>query len=77
LRLEAAIEATSKLKKKVKTAEDFADLTFNPRSTKQLRKLLYEMLNLPVLRYTDTNLPSTDGKTLDGLMAHLKKEYDL
>lgn len=75
LRVDAAITATAKLKKTIKTADDFADLTFNPGSHKHLQKLLYEHLNLPVLNYTDTNQPSTDGKTLKALARHIKTHY--
>ena len=77
LRLLTALEATAKLKKKTKTADDYADLHFNPRSTKQVRQLLYDSLDLPVLRYTDTGLASTDSKTLDALIQHITKKWDL
>lgn len=77
LRISKAIEATAKLKVKVKTAEDFKDETFNPNSTKQLRHLLYEHLGLPVLNYTDTHLASTDGETIKSLIAHLKTTYNI
>lgn len=77
LRLWEALEANKKLKKLRKTTDDFADIDFNPNSTKQLRGLLYEHLKLPVFRKTDTGLASTDGKTLDALISHLKKEYSL
>jgi DNA polymerase-1 len=77
LKLEAVLTANSKLKVKRKSMDDFSDLEFNPNSDKQLRKLLYEELNLPVQHYTDTKLPSTDGKALSGLISHLKQKYDL
>ena len=77
LKISSMLDANRKLKKKVKKIEEFDWVTFNPRSAKQLRHLLYDWLHLPVFRYTDTNLPSTDGKTLDSLIAHLKREYDL
>ena len=77
LKLEAVLDANSKLKKKRKDLSDFEDLQFNPRSSKQLRSLLYEKLDLPVLRHTDTGLASTDGKTLTALIQHLKTTYNL
>jgi DNA polymerase-1 len=76
-RVEQALLATSKLKKTVKTAEDFADLQFNPRSHKQLQKLLYDQLELPITQYTDKGQPSTSGKTIDGLINWLKQTYEL
>jgi DNA polymerase I-like protein with 3'-5' exonuclease and polymerase domains len=76
-RVEQAVLATSKLKRTVKTAEDFADLQFNPRSHKQLQKLLYDQLELPVTQYTDKGQPSTSGKTIDGLINWLKNTYEL
>jgi DNA polymerase-1 len=77
LKLWTAVEATAKLKKKKKTAADFDFLEFNTRSSKHIRKLLYESLNLPVFRRTDTGLPSTDAKTLQSLISHLEKTYNL
>ena len=50
---------------------------FNPNSNKQLRHLLYDQLELPIFRYTDTKLPSTDGKTLEGLIKWLEKNYEI
>jgi len=77
LRLEEAISYNNTHKKVRKTSEDFVDLRFNPNSNNQLRKLLYEYLKLPVQQTTDTGLPSTDGKAIDGLINYLKKEHDL
>ena len=37
---------------------------FNPKSTKQLREILYDMLDLEIINETDKGLPSTDEKTL-------------
>jgi DNA polymerase-1 len=53
-----------------KDLSDFADLTFNPGSPKQLQHLLYETWNLPVLDYTTTRQPATGTKTLGKLAAH-------
>jgi DNA polymerase-1 len=76
-RVEQALLATSKLKKTVKTAADYADLQFNPRSHKQLQKLLYDQLELPITQYTDKGQPSTSGKTINGLINWLKQTYEL
>jgi DNA polymerase-1 len=67
LRIEMAEKATAKLKKKVKTKEDFLHENFNPGSHPQLQALLYRYLNLPVLDKTDTGQPATGAKTLKAL----------
>lgn len=72
-----AIEATAKLKQKIKFADDFEDFQFNPGSPKQLQLLLYEFLDLPVLSLTATGQPSTDGKTLTKLKTLLSQYYGL
>ena len=63
------IEKNKKLKTKQVTLED-AHEVFNPRSGVQMKEFLYEFLNLPVLNYTDTHQPSTDGQTLEALLNH-------
>lgn len=70
LRIRLAEKATAKLKKLVKTKDDFLDEAFNPASGPQIAFLLYEHLKLPILQTTDTKAPSTDGKTLKALMEH-------
>ena len=57
------------LKKKKVTIED-AKVSFNPRSSLQLQKLLYQTLKLPVLDKTDSGAPSTDGDTIKALINH-------
>jgi DNA polymerase-1 len=42
--------------------------TFNPNSDPQLRALLFEYLELPVINLTDSKLPSTDGETIEALL---------
>ena len=59
----------STLKKKRVTLADAKEV-FNPNSGPQLQKLLYSMLGLPVLAYTDAKQPSTDGDTLRDLLNH-------
>jgi DNA polymerase-1 len=75
-RAETAILKTAKLKKKVKTADDFADYRLNLNSSKQLQTLLYEFLELPVMHETDTGQPSTDAKALAGLIEYVKKQLE-
>lgn len=58
-----------KLKKKRVKPEDCPE-TFNPNSPIQLQALLYEVLELPVINYTRTKQPSTDGDTLKALCHH-------
>jgi DNA polymerase-1 len=59
------------LKEKVKPITDFADICFNPQSTKHLRKFLYETHRLPQKDYTKTGLPGTGNKTLQKLIIEL------
>lgn len=62
-------EKNATLKKKRVTIDDAKEV-FNPGSGQQLQKLLYEVLGLPVLDYTDSKLPATGGKTLKKLVHH-------
>ena len=48
------------------------DFHFNMGSSTQLCNLLYTMLELPVLDYTDNNQPAAGGKTLKKLKNHTK-----
>jgi DNA polymerase-1 len=57
------------LKKKRVTLADAKEV-FNPNSSPQLQAMLYEMLGLPVLAYTDSHQPATGGKTLANLINH-------
>jgi DNA polymerase-1 len=41
---------------------------FNPNSDPQMRDLLFNFLNLPVINLTDSKLPSTDGETIEALI---------
>ena len=40
------------------------DTTFNPRSTLQLREVLFDVLDLPIYKKTEKGAPSTDEDTL-------------
>ena len=62
----------SELKVKRVTMAD-AKEEFNPNSDPQMRTLLYEVLELPVLDLTDSKLPATGAKTIEKLIHHTKK----
>jgi DNA polymerase-1 len=57
------------LKKKRVTLADARE-TFNPASAPQLQDLLYQMLGLPVIGFTDTKQPSTKAAVLHDLTNH-------
>lgn len=59
------------LKKKRVTVLDAKEV-FNPNSTPQLQRLLFEegQMALPVLDHTDTKQPGTGGETLEKLQNH-------
>lgn len=46
------------------------ETTFNPNSAPQLQELLYDILGLPVIGYTDNGQPSSDGDTIKALQKH-------
>jgi len=68
LRETAATKATAKLKKLVKTADDYPDLYLNTGSPTQLRMLFFDYLGLPKQGTTGTGLASTDDKTIQRLL---------
>ena len=70
LQEETCKAANAKLKKLVKTVDQFADVEFNPGSSVQLGKLLFDMLKLPVLEKTKTGKPATGGDVLKDLANH-------
>jgi len=59
-----------KVRNPVKPLEDFQDIEFNPASHPQLSRLLFEVLELPVLDTTKTGAPSVGGATLADLKNH-------
>ncbi|QYW02261.1 DNA polymerase I [Stenotrophomonas phage Philippe] len=63
----------AKLKKKRVTLAD-ANEVFNPNSSDQLRELLYDLLQLPVIATTKSKQASTDAKTLKSLRNHTKDQ---
>jgi DNA polymerase I len=54
------------VKKRITPAE--AKQEFNPNSDPQLRALLFDFLDLPVINRTDSKLPSTDGESIEALL---------
>lgn len=46
------------------------ETTFNPNSAPQLQELLFDILGLPVIGYTDGGQPSADGDTIKALQNH-------
>lgn len=61
-------------KKKVSFAD--AHEVFNPRSAIQLRELLYEVLQLPVLKKTKKGGEAVDGETLKDLINHTQENTE-
>lgn len=57
---------------KMKPDNAFDSLEFNPNSTVQLQKLLYETLGYPVIDKTESKAPATGGKTLNKLISRAK-----
>ena len=70
LQTEAMVAANLKLKIKQHPIEKFAEVVFNPNSGPQLQKLLYGIMNLPVIDLTDTKMPATGADTLEKLINH-------
>lgn len=68
----SAIKANQKLKKLVKTADNFKSLTFNPNSAEHLKTLLYGVMQLPVLDSTESGEPAVGKNTLNKLLTHAK-----
>lgn len=72
-----AAKATAKLKKKVKTRDDFKTLRFNPNSDTQLALLLYDFWELPILEKTDGGNPSTKNSVLKALIKRVQRDATL
>ncbi|UNI71485.1 putative DNA polymerase I [Burkholderia phage vB_BpP_HN04] len=58
--------------KRITLAEVPDDVVFNPRSPLQVQDLLYGMLGLPVISFTDSKQPSVDADTIGKLKNHTK-----
>ena len=67
-----AEKATAKLKKTVKTRQDFLQFRFNPNSDIQLAVLLHQYWDLPVLEKTDGGSPSTKNTVLRALIERVQ-----
>jgi DNA polymerase-1 len=71
-------ERNLKLKKKrvtladaeLELLKDKNTVVWNPNSHPQMQELLFEIAGLPVIEYTDSKLPATDGDTLAKLLNH-------
>lgn len=70
LQREEMEKANAKLKTKQHPLSHFSHIRFNPNSPNQLQRLLYEVMDLPVLDLTDTKQPATGAKTLNKLINH-------
>lgn len=67
LNIKHAERRNAKLKKKVILPGDEPQ-QLNPGSDQQLRWLLFDYLQLPVINLTDSKLPSTDGESIEALI---------
>lgn len=63
------IKRNNELKVKRVTLGDSSEV-FNPNSPTQLQDFLFNVLALPVLTFTKTNLPSTDKDAISALLNH-------
>lgn len=70
----AIIELTDELLPFQETIAEIAGADFNYRSTKQLRELIYDKFQFPVLYKTAKGEPSTDAATLDSLSREYRRE---
>ena len=64
-------------KKKRVTPEEVAHLPeckLNLNSPPKLQRLLYEVMELPIISYTDSKQPSTDGDTIEALIHHAQSQ---
>lgn len=70
---QATVKKNSKLKTKVTTVEDNLQ-PFNFHSGDQLRTLIYDVMQLPVINTTNSGLGATDGDTLKDLQNHTENQ---
>lgn len=64
-----AVDKYNSTHKKQTTLAD-VDESFNPNSGIQIKKLLYDLIKLPVINLTESKQPATDGDTLKALLNH-------
>lgn len=68
LNQEAVDKYNSTHKKQITLAN--VDESFNPNSGIQIKKLLYDLIKLPIINLTESKQPATDGDTLKALLNH-------
>ena len=68
LNQEAVDKYNSTHKRQITLAD--VDESFNPNSGIQIKKLLYDLIKLPVINLTESKQPATDGDTLKALLNH-------
>ena len=68
LNQEAVDKYNSTHKKQITLAD--VDENFNPNSGIQIKKLLYDLIKLPIINLTESKQPATDGDTLKALLNH-------
>jgi len=66
--LEVEKQLKNELDKLNNTLKYYIDDSFNPGSSKQLSKLLYEVFDLPILEKTESGQPATGGDILKTLL---------
>ena len=64
-----AVDKYNSTHKKQITLVD-VDESFNPNSGIQIKKLLYDLIKLPIINLTESKQPATDGDTLKALLNH-------
>lgn len=69
LDVEYARKKNEEWKVKRITPED-AHQVFNPNSDVQMKALLFDYLNLPVINLTKSKQPSSDGESIEALLSH-------
>jgi len=77
MRKEEWVKKNLLLKVKQHPIEFFDKLFFNPNSSLQLQKLLYEFIGFTVTDWTDTKQPQTGGKIIKKLMNQLKSRFNI
>lgn len=68
LNQEAVDKYNSTHKKQITLAD--VNENFNPNSGIQIKKLLYDLIKLPIINLTESKQPATDGDTLKALLNH-------
>jgi DNA polymerase-1 len=66
--------ASLKTKQITLSDEETLAIDFNPNSHQQVQELLYEIMGLPVIDYTESKLPATGAETLEKLINHTDNE---